>query len=183
MERAKARYTILGISDGLFVGIGLSLGISFFHAYSLTFASILLGGLTNALSNMFATYNAETFSTGQQLLEYKEILFLKDYNPIKLKKSKQEKSIRYATQSFVFTLVGSLIVLAPYIAFYFMGSAGIEPASITSLTMTLIILGFIGAYHQEHLHEKLKNGFKTIGIGATIALLSAIVGFLVSYLI
>ncbi len=183
MERGKSRYTILGISDGLFVGLGLSLGISFFHAYSLTFASILLGGVTNALSNMFATYNAETFTTNQQLLEYKEALFLKDYSPSKMTRSKRQKNVRYALRSALFTILGSLIVLAPYAAFYFMGQRGILPASIVSLAVTLIVLGFVGSYHQESGRDKLRGGLKTVGIGIAVAALSVLVGFVISSLL
>jgi predicted membrane protein (TIGR00267 family) len=183
MERARVRYIILGISDGLFLGIGLSLGISFFHAYTLTFASILLVGITGALSNMFATYNAEMFTSGQQLLEYKEALFVDEYKPGKLEKTKHDKSVRYAFMSFSFTLLGSLIVLAPYAAFYFSGQQVILYASITSLAISLIILGFIGSYNQTKLNEKIMGGLKTIGIGLSIAILSTVIGFLVSYLV
>lgn len=183
MERARFRYIILGISDGLFVGLGLSLGISFFHTYSLTFASILLGGVTNALSNMFATYNAETFNVGQQLLEYKKVLFLEDYNPRKLTESKQKKNLTYAAISFLFTITGSLIVLAPYATFYVIGVTGILPASLTSLIITLSILGFIGSYNHEKLNDKLKSGLKTVGIGIAIAGLSTAVGLAISYFI
>lgn len=183
MEKGRSRYTILGLSDGLFVGLGLSLGISFFHTYSLTFASVLLGGITNALSNMFATYNAETFTANQQLLEYKEALFLKEYNPRKLADSKRRRSARYAAMSFMFTLAGSLIVLAPYAAFYFMGQSGIFPASLLSLAITLSILGIMGAYHKKNLSDRIRSGLKTVGIGVLVASLSVVVGFAVSYLV
>ncbi len=180
MERAKLRYTILGLSDGLFLGIGLSLGVSFFHTYSLTFASILLVGITGALSNMFATYNAESFTTGQQMLEYREALFLKEYRPKKIEKSRAEKNVGYAIRSFLFTILGSLIVLAPYAAFYFGGQNDIFPASMISLAISLLVLGFIGSHNEEEMHEKIIGGLKTIGIGITIAALSALVGFVLS---
>ncbi len=180
MEKARLRYTILGLSDGLFLGIGLSLGVSFFHTYSLTFASILLVGITGALSNMFATYNAENFATGQQMLEYREALFLKEYKPNKITKGKAKKNIGYAFRSFLFTMIGSLIVLAPYATFYLNGQSGILPASIISLAISLIVLGFIGSYNEEELHEKIMAGLKTIGIGIAIAALSTLVGFILS---
>ncbi len=183
MERARSRYTILGISDGLFLGLGLALGISFFHAYSLTFASVLLVGVSGALSNMFATYNAETFTTGQQLAEYKEALFLEEYRPKKLAKVKEAKNIRYATSAFVFTLIGSLIVLTPYAVFYLTGGSAIITASLVSLVVSLAILGFIGSYHEAKLKNKIKSGLKTIGIGLSIAALSAFIGFALSFLL
>lgn len=183
MERARFRYIILGLSDGLLLGIGLSLGVSFFHVYSVTIASILLAGFTNALSNMFATYNAETFTAGQQMREYKEVLFLKDYSPEKITRSKREKSIRYALISFIFTVSGSLIVLSPYVAFYSIGQSGILPATATSLIASLLVLGFIGSYNYNEMYEKLKGALKTMGIGLSIAALSTAVGFIVSSLI
>ena len=70
MEKSRSRYIILGLSDGLFLGLGISLGISFFHNYQLTFASILLVGISGSLSNFFSTYNAENFVLGQQIKEY-----------------------------------------------------------------------------------------------------------------
>lgn len=180
MERGRAKYFVLSISDGLFLGLGLSLGVSFFNEYSFTFTSILLVGITGALSNMFAIYNAESFTSGMQLLEYKTFLFARDYDPVKLARSKHKKSLKYATESFLSTMLGSMIVIAPYLVFYSLSGNGVRLASVASLAISLVVLAIIGSYHHSGLKSKIKGALKTTGIGVAIAALSALVGFLLS---
>ncbi len=183
MERNRARYLVLSISDGLFLGLGLSLGVSFFNEYSFTFVSILLVGITGALSNMFSVYNAENFATGLQLMEYKKFMFTRDYNPVKLASSKHMKSLKYAAESFISTITGSIIVIAPYLAFYFSNKNGIRSASIASFIISIAVLGLIGSYSQHGSIARLKAALKTAGIGVVIAALSASVGFVLSSLV
>ncbi len=183
MEKARSRYIILGLSDGLFLGLGLSLGISFFHNYNIALTSILLVGITGALSNLFAIYNAETFTTGQQMSEYGTALFIKDYSPRKITHFRHKRSIRYAVISFFFTLLGSLIVVAPYAVLRIIKESGIENASIASLILTLSILAIIGTYHQKTVKDKIKSAARTVGIGITIAMASSLAGLLLSRIV
>ncbi len=180
MEKARSRYIILGLSDGLFLGLGLSLGISFFHNYNIALTSILLVGITGALSNLFAIYNAETFITGQQMNEYGTALFVEDYNPKKITHFRHKRSIRYAVMSFFFTLLGSLIVVAPYAVLHVIGIGGIENASIASLVLTLFILAVIGTYHQKTVKDRVRSAARTVGIGIAIAMASSLAGLLLS---
>ncbi|EFD92411.1 MAG: hypothetical protein CSMARM5_0088 [Candidatus Parvarchaeum acidophilus ARMAN-5_'5-way FS'] len=180
MERTKSRYIILGLSDGLFLGLGISLGISFFHSYNLTFASILLVGVTGSLSNFFSTYNAENFVMGLQIKEYGKVMFARDYNPHKITKMKKFKNLTYSEISFISTLIGSFIVLLPYLAFFFIKLKQNFSASIISLVISLIILAYIGGYSIENKKERIKEGVKTAGIGLMIALVSAAIGILIN---
>jgi predicted membrane protein (TIGR00267 family) len=183
MERAKSRYAILGLSDGLFLGLGISLGISIFHSYQLTFTSILLVGISGSLSNFFSTYNAENFMLGQQLKEYKQVLFAKEYNPKKMTKLKKAKNITYAEVSFVSTLIGSAIVLFPYLLYYAINAKEDITTSIISLLLSLFVLAIIGSYSQEEKFKKIKEGLKTAGIGLLIAAISALLGILINIFI
>ncbi len=183
MESGRIRYTILGLSDGLFLGIGLSLGVSFLQNYNLTLTSILLVGITGALSNMFSTYNAENYATGEQMREYKRFLFVKDYNPGKLADSRHAKSVRYAFLNFVFTLLGSAIVLAPYALFYFAGYGHLQEASVISLVVSLTVLGLIGSRYSSETIGKIKAGLRIVGIGIAIAAASSAVGLALSVLV
>lgn len=177
MERVSSRYLVFGISDGLFLGLGLSLGVSFLNSYSFTFVSVALVGITGALSNFFSVYNAENFVTGQRIKEYKEALFVQEYKPNKLTEFRHKKSVRYATTIFIATLIGSLIVLIPYLFSYGSAAQQIRESSIFSLVLALILLGAIGAYNSENTRERIKNSLKSIGIGLIISLLSALVGY------
>ncbi|MCL4398396.1 MAG: VIT1/CCC1 transporter family protein [Candidatus Parvarchaeota archaeon] len=183
MEKAKSRYIILGLSDGLFLGLGISLGISVFHSYQLTFASILLVGVSGSLSNFFSAYNAENFVLGQQMKEYRKILFAKEYNPRKITKLKRAKNLRYAEIGFISTLLGSVIVLLPYLAYYAANAGQSIDTSIISLILSLIILAVIGSYSQENKAQKIKEGLKTAGIGLLIAAISAFLGVLINLFI
>lgn len=183
MERAKSRYVILGLSDGLFLGLGISLGISVFHSYQLTFASILLVGVSGSLSNFFSAYNAENFVLGQQMKEYRKILFAKEYNPKKITKLKKAKNLRYAEIGFLSTLLGSIIVLLPYLVYYTLNEKQSVTTSVISLILSLIILAFIGSYSQEEKAQKIKEGLKTAGIGLLIAAISAFLGVLINLFI
>ena len=183
MERAKNRYIILGLSDGLFLGLGISLGISVFHSYQLTFASILLVGVSGSLSNFFSAYNAENFVLGQQMKEYRKILFAKEYSPNKITQLKKAKNLRYAEIGFLSTLLGSFIVLLPYIIYYALNAKQSVITSIISLILSLIILAFIGGYSQEERTQKIKEGLKTAGIGLLIAAISAFLGILINMFI
>lgn len=183
MERAKSRYTILGLSDGLFLGLGISLGISVFHSYQLTFTSILLVGISGSLSNFFSTYNAENFMLGQQLKEYKHVLFAKEYDPKKMTKLKKAKNIKYAEISFLATLIGSIIVLFPYLLYYAIALKDGITTSIISLLLSLFVLAVIGSYSQEEKFKKIKEGLKTAGIGLLIAAISALLGVLINIFI
>ncbi len=183
MERAKSRYVILGLSDGLFLGLGISLGISVFHSYQLTFASILLVGVSGSLSNFFSAYNAENFVLGQQMKEYRKVLFAKEYDPKKITKLKKAKNLRYAALGFISTLLGSVIVLLPYIAYYALKATQSVATSIISLVLSLIILAIIGSYSQEEKRQKIKEGLKTAGIGLLIAGISAFLGVLINLFI
>ncbi len=180
MERARSRYTILGLSDGLFLGLGISLGISFFRSYQLTFASILLVGISGSLSNFFSTYNAENFVLGRQILEYKRVLFAKEYNPHKITKDKLAKNIKYAEMSFVSTLGGSFIVLLPYLSYYIIRIKQNLTTSLLSLILSLFVLSLIGSYSQEKKIDRLVAGLKTAGIGLVIAAISAVVGIAIN---
>ncbi|MGC8533249.1 MAG: VIT1/CCC1 transporter family protein [Candidatus Parvarchaeum sp.] len=183
MERAKSRYVILGLSDGLFLGLGISLGISVFHSYQLTFASILLVGVSGSLSNFFSAYNAENFVLGQQMKEYRKILFAKEYDPKKITKLKKAKNLKYAEIGFLSTLLGSIIVLLPYLVYYSLNEKQSVTTSIISLILSLIILAFIGSYSQEENAQKIKEGLKTAGIGLLIAVISAFLGVLINLFI
>jgi predicted membrane protein (TIGR00267 family) len=183
MERAKSRYIILGLSDGLFLGLGISLGISVFHSYQLTFASILLVGMSGSLSNFFSAYNAENFVLGQQMKEYKKILFAKEYNPKKVTELKRAKNLRYAEIGFISTLLGSVIVLLPYLVYYALNARQSISTSVISLISSLVILAFIGSYSQEERTQKIKEGLKTAGIGLLIAAISAFLGALINLFI
>ncbi len=180
MERARSRYIILGLSDGLFLGLGISLGISFFHSYNLTFASILLVGVSGSLSNFFSTYNAENFVLGQQIKEYGKIMFARDYNPDKITKNKKSKNLKYAELSFLSTLLGSLIVLTPYIAYSLLKIRKDSSASIISLIASLIILAYVGSYSIEKKKDRIKEGLKTASIGLLIAVISAGIGIIIN---
>ncbi len=180
MERARSRYLIFGLTDGLFLGLGISLGISVFNSYQLTLTSILLVGISGSLSNFFSTYNAENFILGQQIKEYQRILFSKDYNPHKITNTKRSKNLGYAITSFISTLIGSTIVLSPYIAFYALKIKQDTIASILSLIVSLIILSYVGSYSVEKLGEKIKEGAKTAGIGLIIAGASTVIGLLIN---
>ncbi|MCL4397050.1 VIT1/CCC1 transporter family protein [Candidatus Parvarchaeota archaeon] len=183
MERAKNRYIILGLSDGLFLGLGISLGISVFHSYQLTFASILLVGVSGSLSNFFSAYNAENFVLGQQMKEYRKILFAKEYNPKKITKLKRAKNLRYAEIGFLSTLLGSVIVLLPYLVYYALKATQNIITSVISLILSLIVLAVIGSYSQEEKMQKIKEGLKTAGIGLLIAAISAFLGILINLFI
>ena len=136
-------------------------------------------GISGALSNLFATYNAEEYVTGEQIREYKRMLFARDYNPKKIRHSRHMKSIRAALASFIATLVGSFIVLAPYIISSAISFQQIRDTSIASLVLSLCILGYIGSRNRER-GERMRNGLKMIGIGLLIAIASSGVGFLVN---
>lgn len=183
MERARSRYIILGLSDGLFLGLGISLGISFFNSYQLTFASILLVGVSGSLSNFFSTYNAENFVLGQQIREYRRVLFAKDYNPHKITKMKKFKNIKYAELSLLSTLAGSIIVLLPYVVYYLIKEKQDLVTSLISLASSLFILSLIGSHSQEKRASKVKEGLKTAGIGLFIATISAVLGVIINFFI
>ncbi|MCL5420724.1 MAG: VIT1/CCC1 transporter family protein [Candidatus Parvarchaeota archaeon] len=183
MERAKSRYIILGLSDGLFLGLGISLGISFFHSYQLTFASILLVGVSGSLSNFFSVYNAENFVLGQQIREYRRVLFAKEYNPHKITALKRSKNMQYAEISLLSTLLGSVIVLLPYVLYYIANIKQNAVTSLISLVLSLTILGVIGSYSQEKRNSKIKEGVKTAGIGLLIAGVSVVIGIVINALI
>jgi predicted membrane protein (TIGR00267 family) len=183
MERAKNRYIILGLSDGLFLGLGISLGISVFHSYQLTFTSILLVGISGSLSNFFSVYNAENFVLGQQMKEYRKILFAKEYNPKKITKLKKAKNLKYAELGCISTLLGSFIVLFPYLIYYLLNAKQTINTSIISLGLSLVILGIIGSYSQENKTQKIKEGLKAAGVGLLIAVISAFLGILINVLI
>ncbi len=181
MEK-RNRYTILGLTDGLFLGIGIALGISFFNDYSFTFISILLVGVTGALSNLFATYNAEEYVTGEQIKEYKRILFARDYNPRKIRHARHASSVKAALSSFGATLVGSFVVLAPYIISSAVSYGGIKETSVVSLLISLAILGYVGSRNKEK-KDRAKGGLKMVGLGLLIAMASSGVGLAVSSLL
>jgi predicted membrane protein (TIGR00267 family) len=183
MEKSRSRYIILGLSDGLFLGLGISLGISFFHNYQLTFASILLVGISGSLSNFFSTYNAENFVLGQQIKEYGRVLFARDYNPNKMTRMKKFKNLIYAEVSFLSTLLGSFIVLIPYIIYSIIGISRNFSDSIISLALSLAILAYLGGYHIEKKADRIKDGLKTAGVGLLIAGVSAITGILINIFI
>ena len=178
MER-RNRYTVLGLTDGLFLGVGISLGVSFFNSYKFTLISILIVGISGALSNLFAIYNAEEYVTGEQIREYKRILFAADYNPKKIRRSRHMKSIKAAVIAFSATLIGSIVVLLPYIAASIISFNGIIETSLTSLVLSLIVLGYVGSRNREK-SDMLKGALKTSGIGLMIAAASAAVGFILT---
>jgi predicted membrane protein (TIGR00267 family) len=180
MERLKSRYSIIGLSDGLFIGLGLSVGVSFFSSYNFTLAATLLGGLTSALSNFFSTYNAETFATAERLQEYKHLLFLKEYQPKKLIKERNARSINYSFITFGFTLIGSVFVLIPYILASIYEVNSLQTAAVASFILSLIGLGVMGGYNSESSGKALRGALKTIGTGILISALSAAVGILLT---
>ena len=177
MERASSRYFVFGISDGLFLGLGLSLGVSFLNSYNFTFISVALVGVTGAMSNFFSVYNAENFVTGQRMKEYKEALFVREYKPNKLTELRHKKSVVYALTIFLATLIGSFIILLPYLAAYGYSASQIRTSSVISLVLALLLLGIIGAYNSDNTSERIKNAVKSIGIGLVISVLSALVGY------
>lgn len=180
MERAKARYTILGLSDGMFFGLGLSLGVSFLHSYQITFASIIISGISGSLSNLFSVYNAETFIAMQQLHEYREALFEREYSPKKLTEEKRKKVVSYSEISFVSTLVGSVIVLLPYSFMFLIGIKNFSYAGLYSLLSAMIVLFFIGFAQKAKLNTRVKRGIKNAGIGFGVSVIAFIIGYIVS---
>ena len=117
---------------------------------------------------------------GLQIKEYGKVMFARDYNPHKITKMKKFKNLTYSEISFISTLIGSFIVLLPYLAFFFIKLKQNFSASIISLVISLIILAYIGGYSIENKKERIKEGVKTAGIGLMIALVSAAIGILIN---
>ncbi len=98
-------------------------------------------------------------------------------------KLKKAKNIKYAEISFLATLIGSIIVLFPYLLYYAIALKEGITTSIISLLLSLFVLAVIGSYSQEEKFKKIKEGLKTAGIGLLIAAISALLGVLINIFI
>ena len=96
---------------------------------------------------------------------------------------KKFKNLIYAEVSFLSTLLGSFIVLIPYIIYSIIGISRNFSDSIISLALSLAILAYLGGYHIEKKADRIKDGLKTAGVGLLIAGVSAVTGILINIFI
>lgn len=167
------RYITRGLIDGSLSTLGIVLGAAISGDPKVIIAAGLGGGIANSISNILGALTAEKAGVMQELLEYEKAMV---GSKVQLKNTKiyekrQRKILKSGMYDGLFTLIGAMVPVVPFIPTF---GLDINTAIYASVTATLALLFILGAYLGRISKDNLLlSGTKMALFGLVTAILAS----------